>query len=162
MKKIIKQSDSWLFYKACHDDSYILFHDNRPIVILKDKKGKTIYRLLNNEGKDIVAYHIDNGLIVSNYDNKCDFGVYTEDDQLILVELKGADYLKALRQLTSTIGILFGEWNLKVSRLDARVVLTKARTPQLNTTEEKRLKKTLKRFGNGTLVKQDRLLEETL
>lgn len=99
--------------------------------------------------KELVCYRVDGGLISSKDVSKCDFGIYSEDDLLLLVELKGADYNKALEQLLSTIDILLRNPSIPVSKVCTRVVLSWARVPDVLVTKEKKLKLMIKREYRG-------------
>lgn len=149
------------FYETYHETEYIAFHDCRKNISLKDK-GASIYNLVNDQSKEIVCYEIDGKLISSTEVDKCDYGLYTEDDLLILVELKGSDYGHAIDQISSTINILLTQPKVKVSRLCGRVVLNKTRVPDIVETKERQLKHLLKTKYKGTLKKQSRVMSETL
>lgn len=149
------------FYEEYHEDRYIRFHEKRKIISLKDK-GASVYTLTNDTEKEIVCYEIDGKLITGTGVDKCDFGLYTEDDLLILIELKGSDYSHALDQLQSTIEILVKTNQVSVSRICGRVVLNKTRVPDTLETKEKKLKHLLRKQYNGTLEKCSIKMEETL
>ena len=78
---------------------------------------------------------------------KCDFGFYTEDDVLILVELKGSDYCKAVDQTIHTIDKLIKEPQIKISKIYARIVLSKVRNPEVRSSNEKKLIRILDSYG---------------
>ena len=159
MAQKIKAQKEWPFFQAYHDDVYILRHDCSKDVPLREPKENRTYRLLNNSAKEIVIYKIDGGIINSDEVLKCDNGIYTEDDLLILVELKGADLDHALNQISSTIKILLKQPSIKVKKLNARVVLSKVRVPDMLSTKEKQLKQLLqKSYGGGDYKKKSRVL----
>lgn len=133
----------------------------RPIIVLKEHQEKREYRLENKSGKDIVVYRIDGGLIDDNNVLKCDYGLFTEDNVLYFVELKGADYIHALEQLLSTVSILVVTPQVKVNKLNARVVLSKMNVPEIIPTQEKKLIKLLK-CRNGNLIKHSQVLKEVV
>lgn len=157
----IETGKTWSFYTAFHDESYIKWHDTRKNVVLKEPKESREYRIENKNGKEIVVYQIDGGLIKDNNVLKCDNGVLTEDDVLFLIELKGADYIHALEQLLSTINLLIVRRQLKVSSLNTRIVLSKMNIPGIISTQEKKLTKLLK-LRNGNHVKQCQVLKDTI
>lgn len=138
-KMKIEVTTDWPFYSAYHRADYIPSHDNRKTVVLREPRESRVYRLENPSQKELVVYKIDGGLISSNDVLKCDNGIYTEDDTLYLIELKGADYIHALEQLLSTISILLQRPQVKVSKLFARIVLSKIRVPAIIPTQEKKL-----------------------
>lgn len=169
IRTLAEQNDPkrlYAFYEDYHDESYISSHDSRATVKLKEQREDRIYYLRNSCAKELVVYKIDGGLLASQKegDNKCDFGIYTEDELLILIELKGKDYKKAVIQILNTIKEL-GLNNTnpqKVKKLLARVVLSKGgNVPNLRTTELTALKQVLQKYG-GNLLPMSQTLEETL
>lgn len=159
---VIVDSSDFPFFQKYHDGGYVLSHDRRPNVVLKDKGAARLYNLLNDLNKELVCYRVDGGLISSKDVSKCDFGIYSEDDLLVLVELKGADYNKALEQLLSTIDILLRNPSIPVSKVCTRVVLSRARVPDVLVTKEKKLKLMIEREYRGNHSKCTRQMDETL
>lgn len=159
----IDESGAWPFYQAYHEEETILRHDCSKDIPLRELREKRLYRLLNKDGKEIVVYKIDEGLIKGNKTKKCDYGIYTEDDLLFLIELKGADLNQAIEQINETITILLKRPNIQVKTLKARVVMSKVRVPSILSTKEKQLKQLLQKFyGGGDFVKKSVCLEEVL
>ena len=159
----IKNDIRWPFYSAYHEDRYIEHHGTRRNVSLREKREKSKYILRNDSEKDLVIYRIDGGIITSKETKKCDYGVYTEQDVLYLIELKGTDYSQALDQITSTIDTLLKKPAISVKQLNVRVVLSKYRTPDILLTKEKTLNKLLKtKYGKGNIRKQAKLLKERI
>lgn len=159
----IQPNNQYPFFAEYHDALYITSHDSRPAVVVRDRRHRTQYRLDNDCQKEMVVYHIDGGMIPDNEIQKCDYGIYTEDQLLILVELKGADLLTAINQLASTVSRLFRNSSVKVRRLNARAVLSKVPTPAIGSTEEKKMARILReKFGGGTFVYRTRVLNERL
>lgn len=164
---VINQKDSdapkelYDFFEHYHDDSYILSHDCRRYVSLKDKGETRKYSLENDLKKDLVVYHVDGGVIQGNDTNKCDFAIYTEDKWLVLVELKGADYNKAIGQIISTIDQLIKIPEVSVNRVFSRIVLSKVRAPELRTSTETILKNRMIQY-RGNLKKATNELKEKL
>lgn len=155
----INTGGNWPFFSAYNDNRYILSHDERKIVVLREPKESREYRLENKSGKELVVYQVDGGVIASTNMLKCDFGVFTEDNVLFLVELKGAYYIHALEQILSTIGLLVVRPALKVARLNARIVLSKVCVPAILPSQEKKLLALVK-SKSGNLIKQSRILKE--
>ena len=155
--------DTHPFFHDYNDDQYIKSYDKKRIIVVEEKKRK--YSLTNDLQKEIIVYHIDGGLIQEKEkgDKKCDYGIYTEDELLILVELKGADYEQAVRQILNTtkkLGITKGSKIIR--KLLARVVLSKGiNVPELRSSELTQLKLLLKQF-NGNILAKSRELEEPL
>ena len=80
-----------------------------------------------------------------------------------VVELKGADLDHALDQISSTINILLKQPSVKIERLNARIVLSKVRVPDMLSTKEKQLKQLLqKSYGGGDYKKKCRVLVDTI
>lgn len=137
-KQDIRETNNFL--EKYNSAEHILSRDRRKIVSLRERGEKSTYVLSNPTGKEIVVYKIDHGLISSESIPKCDFGIYyVEGDTLILVELKGANYEHALEQIESTIEQLVVTPKVVISKLNARVVLSKARIPNVLITKEKKL-----------------------
>ena len=161
----------WPFYNEYHNQDYIDFHDCRTKIVLsqESQKNSPTYQLVNTGKKEVVKYKIDPGIIVTG-GKKCDYGIYTEDKRMILVEIKGGNYGHALKQIGETVDQLFHKPEVKVDRLDARVVLTHTPSPDLYWTEEKTLRKKLiiknKRWGfragEDCLSKGTRMMEESI
>ena len=149
------------FFDKYHDVAYIVSNDSRSIVSVCDKKNpKRKYILHNDIGKGLVVYHIDGGLISSNDTDKCDYGIYTDDDWLILVELKGCGYDHALEQINTTIDLLIKS-PLRIKRVCARTVCSHIPKASTTNTKEVTLLKKLKTL-NGTFEKKSVLFEEKL
>ncbi len=163
MVQKIKPQKDYPFFHAYNDTSYILHHDCRKNVPLREPKEDRTYRLLNNSGKEIVVYKIDGGIVNNNNVPKCDYGIYTENDLLILIELKGENLSHALCQIDSTINILLKQSNIKVKKLNARIVLSRVSVPRISASKENKLKQLLKKsYGGGDYKKQCRILEDTI
>lgn len=145
------------------DDSLIEFKDNRKIVALKDKKGgKVCYRGENSQGNELIAYKIEDGILKNVPGTKCDFGLYTvSSDTIRFIELKGSDLNHAIKQIRNSIRNVLDKHAIKVEKVHGRVVLSKARTPDLNSSYEKELKKMLKE-RNGNFHKATSLLKEVI
>ena len=163
MAQKIKAQKEWPFFQEYHDGNSILRHDCKKDIPLREPKEKRTYRLHNESEKDIVVYKIDGGIIDNDEVQKCDYGIYTEDNWLFLIELKGSDLNHALDQINSTIDVLFKKPSVKVKKLNARIVLSKVRVPDVTASKENKLKQRLhKSYGGGDYKKQSRTLEDTI
>lgn len=159
----IDESGQWPFYQAYHDIASILRHDCSKDIPLREPRETRLYRLKNPGGKEVVVYKIDEGLIKGNKNKKCDYGIYTEEDTLFLIELKGSDLNQAIDQIHETITILLKRPHIPVRIVKARVVLSKFRVPNIQSTKEKQLKLLLqKSYGGGDFVKKTVCLEEQI
>jgi hypothetical protein len=143
------------------DSSYIKSKDNRLWVSLSE--NKRTYRGINRNRQPLIVYHVDGGITTDN-SARCDYAVYTKTDHLYLIELKGSDYPHALEQLTASIGNLLRE--VSVSGVYCRIVLSRVRVPNIQSTQETGLKKLLYRsngaFNEAHLKKQNRILTEEI
>ena len=149
------------FYEKYNDNNYISSDDYRKKITLKDK-GSSIYQCLNDSAKRVIIYNVDNGIIKSQTIAKCDYALYNfNDDTVYFIELKGANYDRAVEQIESTINNLIINNNIEISIINARIVLTRAKTPQLNTTKEQKLKKILRKYS-GTLDKKCNILTDNI
>lgn len=163
MAQRIKATTEWPFYQAYHDKKYILRHDCSKIVPLREPRENRTYRLNNQSEKELVVYQIDPDLIKDEDVLKCDNAIYTEDDILFLIELKGGDLTHAIKQINSTIDILLKQHNIKPKKLNARIVVSKVSAPNISTSIENKLKQLLhKSYGGGNYKKQSRVLEESI
>lgn len=163
MAQKIKAQQDWPFFQAYHDTNYIQRHDCSKEISLREPGENRTYKFHNKSEKEIVIYKIDGGIINDKNMLKCDNGIYTEDDWLFLIELKGADLNHALDQINSTIDILLKRPNRKVKKLNARIVLSKVSVPRISASKENKLKQLLhKSYGGGDYKKQSRVLEDTI
>ena len=150
------------FYEKYNDKRYIEQRGKIKLIVAEEKG--MVYRLKNEAQKKIFKYKIDGGLIQSQKegDNKCDYGIYTEDKWLILVELKGRNYNHAVTQILSTIKLLELEKKGMVDKLYARAVLSNAHdVPKIKTSDEAKLDMIIKGKG-GNVKKQSQKMEEKL
>ena len=158
---INEQGDYALVSKK--DKTYIKSHDNKKIISINDEKHPRIQYILENRSeKELVVYKIDKNLIKSlkKGDFKCDYGIYTEDDILFLIELKGSDIAHAIEQIISTIKILIEQRHININRVNARIVGSKipnVRSSKENVYEDE-LKKYLRKI-NKKSYKDDRIIE---
>ncbi len=154
-------SEDWLFFKNYHDVKYIHSHNTQKVVALKESGESRKYILDNPLGKELVVYKVDGGLIDNNKVLKCDYAIYTEEDILYLIELKGCNYIHALKQLLNTIDFLIRTPHLKVYKLNARIVLSRVRVPDIRPSQEEKLCKILDTY-HGSFDKKCRVLTETV
>ena len=145
------------FYECYPDKSYIEVDDRRSVIVLKEKGERRKYQANNNSHEQVIVYRIDGGVIRKDSELKCDYALLTESNTLYLVELKGADYDHAVRQILNTIKLLKPD----VKTLNARVVLSKVKTPNILSTDEKQLTRIL-RQRKGTLQRAVNILVENI
>lgn len=87
------------FTEKYNDKTYIISQDKRQIVSLKDH-GESRKYVGRNPGKlELSVFRVDNGICKSSKsgDQKCDYAIYTGNDNLYLIELKGADYSTVIK-----------------------------------------------------------------
>lgn len=146
-----------------NDNSLIKIKDNRKAVVLKDKKGGNVcYRGDNNERNELIVYKIEEGILKNEPGLKCDFGLYTVSSNTIrFIELKGSDLKHAIKQIINSIKNVVDKNSIEVDRIHGRVVLSKVRTPDMNSTYEKELKRMLKK-RNGDFRRENSVLKEVV
>lgn len=152
------------FTEKYNDKTYILSQDKRQTVSLKDH-GESRKYVGRNPGKlELSVFRVDNGICKSSKpgDQKCDYAIYTGNDNLYLIELKGADYSKAIDQLNCTVKELLSEDIEGLKAVFARVVLSKTNVPQTLKTKEKKLMTLLKKKYKGSLLKKTKEMTEDL
>ena len=174
----IVADETYPFFYAYHDDAYIESHDNRPLVSLEEKGAN--YVLNNKLNKELVVYKIDIEKKILNKHieysifykivgeklkdpkfTKCDYGIYTEDDILYLIELKGTDYKSGLEQLQHSIKVLIQDNKVSVKKIYARMVYktypTKIRHSDARKLEDELI---LNYNYNPKLCKHGKIIEE--
>lgn len=144
-----------------NDPSYIEFFDNRPIILLKDKKGGNVsYRGENKQNLMVAAYKVDEGIMKNIPGKQCDYGLYTLPSGVMrFIELKGSDCGRAIKQLIASIDHIIDESVTGITKVNARIILSKSRTPELNTSEEKQLRKLLKKRNGDLIIKSQQINE---
>ena len=146
--------------KYCEKE-YIESDDHRSIVVAQDKRGRGKWIGRNLDKKRVVKYRVDDGIIKSKAECKCDYAVCVEDNDVYLVELKGADYNHALQQVLSTIDNLILRPQIDVRVVNGRIVLSRGRNPNVRYTDEVKLIKKLKALG-GSLKSGENVIEENI
>ncbi|MEY4539741.1 MAG: hypothetical protein RLZZ306_1498 [Bacteroidota bacterium] len=150
------------FDKKCEE-----FCDHRTKIVLKDKRGKSQFLVNNPNRFKVCCLLIDGCLIESQEEEKTDFLLLKcpekGDDKTsiaYLVELKGSDLIKAVRQINNSLNILLpklGEYSI----INGRIVTTRIDKIDLGHTDYKALGKRLKKL-NGTLEQKSILMEENI
>ncbi len=142
---------------------YIVSDDNRKLIVLADKGEQREYIGVNTMRQRMVVYRVDDGIVTSKEQNKCDFAFWTERNDVYFIELKGGDYSKALQQIQKSIEDLIDRANVDVNKVLARIVLSTGRSVRANVanTHEVKLIKFLRKF-EGTLMKQSGRIKENI
>lgn len=151
------------FVEKYSSSDYIVSNDNRRRFVLEDKGEHRKYIGINTTQQRIVVYRVDDGIIKSKEQNKCDFAFWTEKDDVYFVELKGGDYSRALQQIHKSIEDLVIHNKIVVNKVHARIVLSTGRCVRANVanTSEVKLIKLLKGF-NGILKRQSSQMTENI
>lgn len=117
-----------LFGNGCID-----FHDNRSIIVLKDKKSKggSEYRADNNTRKSMLCLRVDGCLLKEMDGKKCDFLLLVSNEKIAhFIELKGSSVADAIKQLTNSVKQIMPE--LKRNEYEtAFAKLSLSKTPKI-------------------------------
>lgn len=142
----------------CNTDNYFCkvhkspqSRDRSRIISLSENKSH--YRLYNDSGLCVSKYHIDGGLCDSMGHEKCDYGIFTGLNELFLIELKGRNINHAIDQIDHTIDFLKLPTKFCGMKVKARIVATKATTPDMMSTKRFSLEKKLKSLGGNLLIR---------
>lgn len=122
------------------------------------------YVIENKSKIKLFKYKIDGGLINDDNEFKCDYGFYTIDDILYLVELKGRDYGHAIDQIINTIQLLLKKPQISVAKVNSRIIVSKISQPELRSSNEKKLKIMLDSYchDNDNMKKQSIQMTELI
>lgn len=151
------------FVERYTERDYILSDNRRKLISLSDRGESRKYLVNNIHERRIVVYRVDGGVIADTTQPKCDFALWTEQNILYFVELKGGDYSKALSQLYNTIIKLVQQSNITTKQVHARIVLSNGRgiNAAVANTHEAKLLKLVKKY-NGNLNKASQQYTETI
>lgn len=148
-------------HAKCYNKNVVCIEssDKRPEVKCEEKKKK--YVLQNTMKNYVISYRMDGGIVVLDSTvpegtSKCDYlyVVNGKERTVILIELKGVDAAKAIKQIRETL-INFKDFFKKFEYVYGRVIVA-ASTPNLKASPEyvklvKLLKSTYK--GNIKIAK---------
>lgn len=137
--------------------------DTRKVVTLKEPREDRKYIAENPNQLFLTVYQVDGALLKSPNpgDKKCDYAIYTSNDDLFLIELKGSDYSQALDQIKKTLDCLLIPGLDSLHSVNGRVVLSKTKVPATLETKEKKMMLLLRKLG-GTLKKKSREFREVI
>lgn len=117
----------------------IISSDSRSEIKCEEKSKK--YILKNTMKNHVISYRMDGGIVVVDASvpagvNKCDYLLIdnAKDPIAILVELKGVNVLKALKQIYDTL-VLYKDLFGKFSHVYGRIIVT-CSTPDLKASPE--------------------------
>ena len=131
-------------------------------ITFKDKKGSASAYTLNNPHKLVIEFIKSDGDLYesSTGPKRCDFSIFSNEAKtMVLLELKGRDFRKAIEQVKNTLEDYKGKYGY--TRYYARIVLTKCRVPNLPDNDIKSLRKELREM-HGDFDFKSRLLEEEI
>jgi hypothetical protein len=136
--------------------------DKRSIWKCKDKKEQRAYIYhsseINGTTEDISLVTVD-GRRNSRPQRRCDFLLIRENFSICyFIELKGSDLEHAASQLLETMQSF--STCVEESTVNARVVLSKVRTPDLRSTTIQKVRLYCKKKNNGNFVYKTSLLKE--
>jgi hypothetical protein len=134
----------------------LLGHDKRAIISFEANKRK--YCASNPHGLSVLRYEIDGKMVTTG--ERCDYGMgVPRKGTVYLIELKGSDLKKAVRQINSTMDVL-GE-KLDGYIVHGRVVLSRISRPDLRASRVIALERRLIR-SKGRLRKECSILTEEI
>lgn len=119
-------------------------------------EGKNRHILKNPTGKDVYKYHVDGDIVKEGTVQRCDYIVeVNESNSLVafVIELKGSDLTKAIRQIESTITKFKRE--LRGYNILPRVVIHKVSTHYINSSVYRNFKKLYPHFKIGSFLLED-------
>lgn len=134
---------------------------------VKCEENKKKYVLQNTMKNHVISYRMDDGIIVEDSSvpqgtNKCDYLFVDNAEELIaiLIELKGVDVAKALKQIKGTM-VNFKSFFETCSHVYGRVVVTSS-TPNLKASPEYvNLVKLIKGTYHGNIkIRNQQLIEK--
>lgn len=138
----------------------IEYCDTRKKLVIKDKGNPQEYRLENNSQKFFCLVKVDGCLDNSQTTHKCDFLLLQcEDKKAYFVELKGAKLDDAMKQIKDSIEKLKN--NLNGFSYNARIVLSKQRTPDVKSSDLIKFEKYIRQLG-GDVKRGNIVLNETI
>ena len=138
-----------------HSERCIVSADRRSEIKCEEKKKK--YILENSMKNQVISFRMDGGIIVVDSSvpdklNKCDFlfVVHSQERSAILIELKGMDVPKALKQIQETLNLYRDFWK-GFAHIYGRIIVVSS-TPDLKANPGYvNLVKTLKKTYHGSV-----------
>lgn len=109
-------------------------------IIVRRENGKS-FRIENLSRVSVTVCSVD-GCALSGHEKKCDYLFMVGEKLLALVELKGTDHVKAVRQIIDSAEAL----NVKVFPGKRRSYIVSAACPKANTRFQSERKKQARRF----------------
>lgn len=129
-----------------------------PINNAQENKSK--YSLLNPQRREVCKIQLDGCVLNDSSLLKCDYLFLScETSAAFFVELKGSDILHAIDQIEKSIEQIGKD--IAATRINARIVLSKAQTPDMRTPKYLKFKKKIHGLG-GTFEHKNLVFVESL
>lgn len=139
----------------------IYCNDNRKKLVLEETKGVR-YEATNKNNLSYTVYKVDKGLLNNMPEKQCDFAIHIPISETVrFIELKGGNVDEAYKQLFNTITKLIKEPNIEVNKVQARIVASKVRNPDIRSNHKTRLDQLLSKYKEKVVTKNT-LLEESI
>ena len=139
--------------------------DQRAQVVCVEKEKE--YRLRNDLKSSrayIAVFNVDGGMIVNADEKKCDYMFVVSDLNkaiVVLIELKGKDYKRAIQQINEMLGILNAPFKT-FNKVYGRVIFRSKSTPDMkNIPQIMEVKRKLKQL-HGDFIMRKGSLEESV
>lgn len=111
-------------------------------MVFRDRKGSSSeYRVLNPKQKKTCKISIDDVLIKTKQTRKCDYGLWVDNNRMILIELKGTHVDIALEQLFYTHLYFAKHYAKENFRYSFRIVSSRVSHPNHMTKGKNRAEK---------------------
>jgi hypothetical protein len=134
LNKISCAINSW---NSCEEESN---NRTRSNIVLKDKRAKSEYRGGNIQRKEYITLLVDDCIIRSQTERKCDYLLLDKDNKTArLIELKGLDYSHGVVQIINTMKLLGAQLKgMGYIEFLGRIAAT--RSPHIKDADYKKLK----------------------
>ena len=125
-------------------------------IVANEKRRK--YTAENVNSKTICKVRIDDCVIVGSSIIKCDYLFLVCDDSTALfIELKGQNMSHAIDQIEASIAYL--STILKNFSINARIVLSKVNTPDIQSSKLVKFKHKIKKLGGDVIYESRQMVE---
>lgn len=156
----IKTSGS---FKCKNLKECVVCSDHRTKVKCEEKRKK--YILENTQKNNVIVHKMDGGIITEDKTtqgiNRCDylFSVFGQESNALLIELKGVDISKGLKQISDTLD-MFRDYFKQFDHTYGRLVMTSA-YPKFNARPEYvKLVNKLRKEYKGNLKTSENEMQE--
>ena len=119
-------------------DFQSLCEEKQKLIVSRDS-GESRRHIAHNDNRHYVSHYRIDGVVITRGE-KCDYLLFDEDGHLaFLIELKGSDLVKAVRQLEATEIAM--KRRLDGYQIQYRIVVSKAKTHAIEHTAVQRFKR---------------------